>query len=97
MSKPDTDDAARLLGMKASEVLAVADTDDGLVVTTHDGAETLVRNDGSLVLVNRKVDTFPSLLDETDEDGDSEEESVPEPPPARPVKAAARKRASGGR
>lgn len=42
-------DLARRMGMKAREVTAVVEVDDGHAVTTHDGHTTLVRADGSMV------------------------------------------------
>lgn len=43
------EEAARILGMKPHrEVLSVVPTDEGHVVSTHDGNRTLIRRDGSL-------------------------------------------------
>ena len=44
----DEIEAARVMGMKRSEVLEVASVDDGHAVRTHDGQWTLVRDDGTL-------------------------------------------------
>lgn len=39
--------AAQVLGMKPSEVVDLADADGGTVATTHDGQQTLIRDDGT--------------------------------------------------
>lgn len=45
----DEIEAARALGMKPSEILAVMPSDDGDLVQTHDYNWTLIRADGELV------------------------------------------------
>ena len=45
----DEIEAARILGMKRSEVLAAVPGDNGDLVQTHDGQWTLIRSDGELV------------------------------------------------
>lgn len=52
--------AAERMGMKLREIVAVVDTAEGVVVTTHDGQRTLIRDDGSTVAsVPEPVDTAP--------------------------------------
>jgi hypothetical protein len=95
-AKLDKATAARLLGMKLSEVRRVIATANGPVIQTHDGTETLVRDpDGvcELVLVNRRVPGFESLLDVEQPDEDDEDEddgpATDPPAPAGPVRKAA--------
>ena len=45
----DETEAARVLGMKPSEILAVMPSDDGDLVQTHDFRWTLIRSDGEQV------------------------------------------------
>lgn len=47
-------EAARQLGMKLSEIIDVYLDDDGVVVETHDGNLTLIREDGSLEFRGKK-------------------------------------------
>jgi hypothetical protein len=79
-------EAARALGMKDTEVVDVTDIDGGTVVTTHDGVQTLVAEDG----------TVHAYAEEPDEEVAAEpQEQADDVEPARPPrKAAARKATS---
>lgn len=45
----DTTEAARLLGMKAREIIAINPVDGGWLITTHDQRRTLVNKDGQVL------------------------------------------------
>jgi hypothetical protein len=83
-------EAARALGMKDTEVVDVTDIDGGTVVTTHDGVQTLVAEDGTVHAYAEQPDGQP------DEEVDAEpQEQADDVEPARPPrKAAARKATS---
>lgn len=69
----DEIEAARLMGMKRTEVIEVAPVDDGTAVRTHDGQWTLIRDDGTM----RPTDA-PELTVERDS-------GVVEPEPEKPA------------
>jgi hypothetical protein len=96
MSKTDKADAARLLGMKESEVIRVTETEDGLLVDLWNRTRSIILTDGTIATVGRVVPGVPSYVmpderppepDGEDDPGDEESE-VDEKQPA----AGARKR-----
>lgn len=63
----DLNEAAARMGMKAgTEVVDVAETDDGHVVTTHDGQRTLIHSDGSMThgVADPDVEVVEEISDE---------------------------------
>lgn len=78
MSRNDDDlrtQAAQIMGMKPSEVVAAVDTPDGVVATTHDGKHTLIRDDGSMVFDVPAVAPVPAPAENASPEGE---------PPAKP-------------
>lgn len=105
MSKTDKADAARLLGMKQSEVIRAVDTPDGVLVDLWNGTRSIIQTDGTIATVGRKVPGFPSYVmpderpepEPTTATGDDEPDPADEgdaDPPADGKPAPARKRAA---
>lgn len=70
------DNVARVLGMKPSEITETVLDADGVLVRTHDGVWTLIRNDGSLV--HRVADpTDKAAVEPAEDSGDDEAKPAP--------------------
>lgn len=67
----DRSEAARVMGMKLTEVLEVEETEAGHVVTTHDGIKTLLPDGGTMPPYVGGDDGVSAVLSPGDEpDGD---------------------------
>jgi hypothetical protein len=77
-------EAARALGMKDTEVVDVTDIDGGTVVTTHDGVQTLVADDGTVHAYAEPPEEQPE-----EEVADEPQEQAADVEPARPPRKAA--------
>lgn len=86
------EDVAHELGMKPAEVVAVADTDEGVVVDLFDGS-TVVLVDGQPFLKggNPDVSRIPVLPEPVEDEAPADEGDEA---PAEPVKRAAKKAAA---
>lgn len=82
-------DAAQLMGMRESEVVSVKAAPGGHIVTTHDGFQTLLTDDGGFVF---GADAITDHYAPQEEAADVEAESAA---PSAPAKKAAPKKATG--
>jgi hypothetical protein len=78
----DRYEAARALGLADADVLAVEETEDGTKVTTRDGGDRLIKDDGVFALSDHPATAQLRRHDADAADKESEPDDVPDPEPS---------------